>query len=118
MSTTPHTRTNRTQIKRLDGLIALPLARFRTAAGQLSLDELAALERRIEQMTVKQRWALGGHGIERHRAPNELELLARRLAETRREVQRREKATSAQLRLIEFEPVERERIAPELTQAA
>ena len=43
----PRTLTNRKEAKRLDGLIALPLARFRTAIGRLPLDELAALEQRL-----------------------------------------------------------------------
>ncbi len=109
----PRTLTNRKEAKRLDGLIALPLARFRTAIGRLPLDELAALERRIELMTVKQRWALGSHGIERHRAPNELGLLARRLAETRREAEIRSASTSAQLRLITRETVDPALAIPE-----
>ena len=109
----PRTRMTRREIQCLDALIALPLARFRTAIGRLTHDELAALKRRIELLTVKQRWALGGHGIERHRAPNELGLLARRMAETRREIAARPAAGTTQLRLIEFEPEEREPAAPE-----
>lgn len=98
-------RMNRNLTKRLDALIALPLARFRTAIGRLTLDELAELEARIELMTVKQRLALGSHGIERHRAPNELKLLARRMAETQRESEDRAQAPTVQPRLVEFAPV-------------
>ena len=87
--------------KRLDAVIALPLDRFRTALKRLTRDELAMLETRIEQLTIKQRWALGSHGIERHRAPNELGLLARRLAETRRAADSRSTISAAQLRLVE-----------------
>lgn len=112
------TRTNRNQAKRFDTLIALPLARFRTAIGRLPLDELAALEQRLALMTVKERWALGGHGLERHRAPIALDMLARRLAETRHEAEQRARATSAQLRLIEFAPVEQPLDSSELVDQA
>lgn len=110
-------RLSRKLTKRLDAIIDLPLARFRTAIGRLPLDELEALQERIEVLTVKQRWALGGHGLERHRAPNALELLGRRLAEARREAEARQKVASAQLRLIEFDDV-RERSEPVLVDQA
>ena len=79
----PRTRSNRPQNRRLDALIALPLARFRTAVAALSPEELTALVQRIELKIVEQRWTLGGHGLARHRAPQELALLSRRLDETR-----------------------------------
>jgi hypothetical protein len=98
------TRTlKRHEAKRLDALIALPLARFRTAIGRLDAGELAALEDRIELHLVKQRWALGSHGIERHRAPNELALLGRRMDETRHAMAARAQATT-QLHLVELTP--------------
>ena len=87
--------------KRIDAVIALPLHRFRTALERLTRDELAMLEARIEQLTIKQRWSLGGHGIERHRAPNELGLLARRLAAARRADATRSRAAATRLHLVE-----------------
>src|SRR3712207_417350 len=92
--------TNRNDAKRLDGMIALPLARFRRALTELTPEELAALESRISVQSVKSRWARGGHGIARHRSVLELELLARRQDETRREREARRGAL-AQLRLVE-----------------
>ena len=50
--------------------------------------------------SVKSRWARGGHGVARHRSPLELDLLARRADETRREREAR-KGAVAQLRLVE-----------------
>ncbi|MCC7025022.1 MAG: hypothetical protein IT338_19480 [Thermomicrobiales bacterium] len=98
------TRTlKRHEAKRIDALIALPLARFRTAIARLDAEDLAALEARIVLQMVKQRWALGGHGIERHRAPNELALLGRRMDETRQEIAARAQAAT-QLHLVELEP--------------
>lgn len=99
--------------RRLDAQIVLPLAQFRTAIARLTPDELAALGVRIGLLSVKHRWALGGHGMERHRAQGELGLLARRLAEVHRDAQRRSRATSSQLRLIEFEPLLHDLTPPE-----
>ncbi len=109
----PRTLANRRETKRIDALIALPLDRFRADIARLTPDEIAALESRIALMMVKQRWALGSHGVERHRAQGELGLLARRMAELRRVVEAPSRATSSQLRLIEFEPVVRELVAPD-----
>ena len=102
--------TNRNIAKRLDGLIALPLARFRRALTELTPDELETLEARIAVQSVKSRWARGGHGIARHRSTLELDLLARREDETRREREARRGAV-AQLHLVETAPTVRE-LAP------
>ena len=102
----------RYEAKRMDALLALPLARFRRALTDLTPDELSALEARIAVQRVKTHWARGGHGIARHRSANELGLLARREAEMRRERDARRGAL-AQLRLIEFAPNVRELAAPD-----
>src|ERR671912_2796079 len=94
------TMTTRNATKRLDTMIALPLGRFRRALSELTPEELSALEARIAVQSVKSRWAGGGHGIARHRSPLELDLLARRESETRREREARRGAV-AQLRLVE-----------------
>jgi hypothetical protein len=104
--------------KRLDGMIALPLDRFRTALKRLTRDELALLETRIGQLTIKQRWALGSHGIDRHRAPNELGLLARRLAETRRAAADRARGAATPLHLVETTTAIRELPAVEAAERA
>jgi len=93
----------RNDVKRLDAMISLPLARFRRALSELTSEELAALETRIAVHSVKSRWARGGHGIARHRSPLELDLLARREDATRREREARRGAV-AQLRLVETTP--------------
>src|SRR5215207_5438263 len=103
--------TKRNEAKRLDAMIALPLARFRRALGELTSEELSALEARIAVQSVKNRWARGGHGIARHRSLPELGLLARRQEETRRERQVR-RGAPAQLHLVETAPYIRE-LAPE-----
>ncbi len=97
----PRTRSNRPQNRRLDALIALPLARFRTAVAALAPEELTALAHRIELKIVEQRWALGGHGLARHRAPQELALISRRLDETRIGQSASSSMRPAQLRLVE-----------------
>jgi hypothetical protein len=95
--------TNRNTVKRLDAIIALPLARFRRALTTLTAEELSALETRIALQSVKSRWARGGHGLARHRSLHELGLLARRKDETRREREARRGAV-AQLRLVDTAP--------------
>jgi hypothetical protein len=90
----------RNEAKQLDAMIALPLAQFRRALSELTPEELSALEARIAVQNVKSRWARGGHGIARHHATLELDLLARRQSETRREREARRGAV-AQLRLVE-----------------
>ncbi len=100
----PRPRSNRQRHRRLDAVIALPLARFRTAIGALTLEELTALAQRIDVKIVEQRWALGSHGIARHRAPRELELLSRRLVEIQRVVATGSPPASVQLRLLELTP--------------
>jgi hypothetical protein len=112
------THATRNQKKRFDALLALPLERFRTTIARLTPDELAALAARVELLTVKQRWALGGHGLERHRAPLELGLLARRQAEVRREMGRERAARPVQLYLLEQDIVDGELVAPELVDQA
>src|SRR5918994_3164682 len=99
--------TNRNTVKRLDAIIALPLARFRRALTELTPEELSALEARIGVQSGKSRWARGGHGIDRHRSMNELGLLARRQEETRREREAR-RGAGVQLRLVETAPHLRE----------
>ena len=103
--------------KRLDAVIALPLARFRRALSELTSEELAALETRIALQGVKSRWARGNHGIDRHRSPLELDLLARRESETRREREARRGAV-AQLRLVETAPNVRELATVDLEERA
>lgn len=93
------THLTRAEKKYLDTVIALPLARFRAAIARLAPEALDRLQERIEVQIVKQRWALGGHGIERHRAPFELGLLERRRAEVRR--LRERGPLPAQLRLVD-----------------
>ena len=114
----PRTRSNRQQNRRLDALIALPLARFRTAAAALSPEELTALAQRIELKMVEQRWALGGHGIARHRAPRELALLSRRLSETRSRQAANPQLQPAQPRLVELPAPELENEHQVLAEAA
>src|ERR671910_2289089 len=101
------TMTTRNTTKRLDAMIALPLARFRRTLTELTPEELSALDARIGVQSVKSRWARGGHGLARHRSMHELELLARRQEETRRERQARRGAL-AQLRLVDTVPTMRE----------
>jgi hypothetical protein len=109
--------TTRKNAKRLDAMIALPLARFRRVLTELTPEELLALEARIGLHTVKSRWARGGHGIARHRSTLELGLLARRESETRREREAR-RGAAAQLRLVETAPVVRELVAADLEERA
>src|ERR687897_3835463 len=90
--------TNRNTAKRLDAIIALPLARFRRALAELTPEELSALEARIAVQSVKNRWARGGHGLARHRSLHDLGLLARRQEEIRHERQVR-RGAPAQLHL-------------------
>jgi hypothetical protein len=107
----------RSNAKRLDAMITLPLGRFRRALSELTSEELAALETRIALQSVKSRWARGGHGIARHRSPLELDLLARRQSETRREREARRGAV-AQLRLVETTPHVRELATADLEERA
>jgi hypothetical protein len=109
--------TTRNAAKRLDAIIALPLARFRRVLTELTPEELSALEARITLHTVKSRWARGGHGIARHRSTLELGLLARRESETRRERETR-RGAAAQLRLVETAPIVREVVAADLEERA
>ncbi len=109
--------TTRNAAKRLDAMIALPLARFRRALTELTPEELSALEARITVQSVKSRWARGGHGIARHRSTLELDLLARRESETRREREARRGAV-AQLRLVETAPNVRELVMADLEERA
>ena len=109
--------TTRNTAKRLDAMIALPLARFRRALTELSPEELLALEARIAVHSVKNRWARGGHGIARHRSPLELGLLARREDETRRERETR-RGAAAQLHLVETTPNLREFATADLEERA
>lgn len=91
----------RNETKRLDAILAQSLARFRRMISQLSIEELSALERRIALREIGLRWELGGHGLERHRAPRTLDLLARRRIELGRERQQRAVSATRQLRLVE-----------------
>ena len=96
----------------MDALLALPLGRFRRALMELTPDELETLETRIAVQSVKSRWARGSHGVARHRAVNDLGLLARRAAEARREREARRGALT-QLRLVESPSNVRELAAPD-----
>jgi hypothetical protein len=89
--------------KRLDAIVAQPLARFRRTLIALTADELTALEKRIAVHMARNQWARGGHGLERHRAISELGLLSRRRAATRHESDLREASEATQLRLVEPE---------------
>ena len=111
------THGTRAQRKRLDALLALPLERFRTAVARLTPEELAALDTRIDLMTVKHRWELGGHGLERHRAPLALELLARRQAVVRQALAA---SRDPQVRLVLVEPAanDGETTSPDLVENA
>ena len=110
--------TTRNSAKRLDAMIALPLARFRRALTELSSEELSALEARIAVQSDKSRWARGGsHVIARHRSTHELGLLARRADETRRASETRRGAV-AQLRLVETAPILREFATADLEERA
>jgi hypothetical protein len=62
----------------MDALLALPLDRFRRALTGLTIDELAALEARLDVQRVRSRWARGGFGVARHRSSQDLALLERR----------------------------------------
>ena len=86
-------RTKRTEAKRLDALLALPLDRFRRALTGLTTDELAALETRLTLQQVRIRWARGGFGIARHRSPQNLALMRRREMALRNE--RKDRAARA-----------------------
>jgi hypothetical protein len=107
----------RNDAKRLDAIITLPLARFRRALCELTSEELAALEARIGVQSVRSRWARGNHGIARHRSPLELDLLARRQSEARREREAR-RGAAAQLRLVETAPNVRELATADLEERA
>ena len=107
----------RNHLKRMDALLALPLGRFRRALIELTPDELESLETRIAVQSVKSRWARGGHGVARHRATNELGLLARRAAATRREREARRGALT-QLHLVEPTPNVHELAAPDRQERA
>src|SRR5215207_4161480 len=109
--------TTRNATKRLDAMIALPLARFRRALTELTPEELSALEARIAVQSVKSRWARGGHGIARHHSPLELDLLGRRQSATRREREVR-RGAGAQLRLVETAPHVRELATADLEERA
>jgi hypothetical protein len=99
--TMDRSRTRTKTMRRLDALLTLPLDQFRRRLAQLTFDELTALDSRISQQEIKQRWALGSHGVERHRAPGELARLARRQSATRRERTARAAAPLAPVRLID-----------------
>ncbi len=96
----------------MDALLALPLGRFRRALTRLTPGELEMLETRIDVQSVKCRWLLGGQGVARHQAANDLRLLARRAAETRREREAR-RGLLTQLRLAEPASNVRELAAPD-----
>lgn len=111
------TMSRRSHVKRMDALLALPLARFRRALIELTPDELEALEARIALQSVKSRWARGSHGVARHRSVNELGLLARRAAEARREREARRGALT-QLRMVESPSNVRELASPDRQERA
>ena len=89
--------------KRLDSTLALPLARFRRHLTELSPEELSALEQRIAVLAMRSRWALGGHGMARHRAHGEIGLLGRRAVAIRLEREFRSTKADNSLHLVEQE---------------
>ena len=92
--------TKRTETKRLDALLALPLDRFRRALTSLTAEELTALEARVALQRVRNRWARGGFGIARHRSPQELALLGRRETALRNEREDRVARGPAPIQLV------------------
>ena len=108
----PRSRSRQTEAKRMDALLALPLGRFRRVLTQMTPAELEMLEARLGVQSVKSRWLLASHGVARHQAANDLRLLARRAAETRREREAR-RGTLTQLRLVEPSANVRELAAPD-----
>ena len=104
--------TTRNNVKRLDAMIALPLARFRRALMELTPDELEALEAQITLQSVKSRWMRGTQGVARHRVAHDLGLFTRRATEIRRERETRRGALT-QLRLVESSATVHELIAPD-----
>lgn len=90
----------RNTAKRMDALLALPLARFRRALAALPSDELAALAARLAVQRVRNRWARGGFGLARHRSSHELGLLARRETALRHELDARMTAAPAPIHLV------------------
>lgn len=91
------------KLKRLDAMLALPLAGFRRHLAELSPEELSALEARAAVQMMRNRLALGGHGMARHRAHGELGLLERRRAAMRLERELRGASADSSLRLVEQE---------------
>jgi hypothetical protein len=108
------TRARTKQTKRLDTMLTLPLAPFRRALTHLTSEELSALEARIGVHTIRNRWVRGGHGIERHRSPNELGRLERRQAALRREWEARQSTLPAPVSLIDYVASVAEPVVPEV----
>jgi hypothetical protein len=98
---TTKTKTKTRERRRIDTMLALPLARFRRALTAASEDELTAIAARIAVQMVRSRWARGSHGVARHRATNELALLDRRLSETRRELATRRASALTPISLLD-----------------
>lgn len=84
----------------MDGLLDLPLDRFRRALSRLSGGELAALEARLGVQRMKHGLARGGFGVERHRARQALDLLGRREAALRDERRGRAAAPPVPIQLV------------------
>src|SRR5690349_6035949 len=91
------------RMKRFDHMLALSLARFRRQITGLSAEELSTLEQRIAVQMMRHRLALGGRGMERHRAHGELALLERRRSATRLEREVRNADGGASLHFVEHE---------------
>ena len=108
----------RNETKRLDAMLAQSLARFRRTLSHLTDDELTALGRRLALREVRHRWELSGHGLERHRAPLALALLARRRTELDHEREMRTASASRQLRLVETDTGFRTLETPAATEQA
>ena len=106
------------EAKRFDSMLALPLAQFRRALTRLTPEELAALEQRIARNTIRGRWQRGGHGIERHRSPHELVLLARRRTEVQRALETRRAPIAAPIDLKDYAVGTRQLALPELEERA
>jgi hypothetical protein len=92
--------TKRTEAKRMDTLLALPLNRFRRALTGLTTEELAALEARLALQRVRSQWARGGFGVARHRSSQDLALLGRRETALHREREDRVARGPAPIQLV------------------
>jgi len=82
-------------------MLALSLARYRRQLTELTAEELSGLGQRIAVLEMRYRWALGGHGMERHRAQGELARLDRRRTVARLEQELRAANAGSSLHIVE-----------------